>query len=99
MNYTLKGLLYYVGHVLCRTVRKNRNQGVEYCSHRGESTVADNSVGWQEWRWREMSLFEIHFRGSKGRARGQIGFGGREAGKWEKGSILTLMSVTQLHGW
>lgn len=55
MNYTLKGLLYYVGHVLCRTARKNRNQGVEYCSHKGESTVADTSVGWQEWRWREMS--------------------------------------------
>lgn len=55
MNYMWKGPLCYVGYVSCRTARKNRSQRVDYCSHKGERTRAGTSVGWQEWRWREMS--------------------------------------------
>ena len=41
--------MYHVGQ------REGTEIRVDSCSHKGERTMAGTSVGWQEWRWREMS--------------------------------------------
>lgn len=70
-------------HVSCKTVRKKEDRP-DYCSHTGEKTVAFVSVDWWQWRWREMSRFELYFRGRKGRAQGRL-VGDGEPGEWQKG--------------